>query len=324
MSVTLPTISVVICAFDPARWGDLVAGVNAASGMLAEGDELIVVIDHNGPLLEEAQAQLRARVVPSIGPLGLSGARNTGVGESSGDVVVFLDDDALPQDGWLQAYRERFGDPAVAVVGGAIDANWDGSPPPAWFPVEFGWVVGCDYRGLPAHGEAIRNPIGANMGIRRGAFERVGGFSAAVGRVGSKPTGNEETELAIRIRQDDPGAQIVRDAHTRVLHRVPASRRSLSYFMRRCYYEGRSKSALSRAVGAGDALRAEWDYVLRNLSSGVASNLVSALKGDLRALARASMLVVGLGATVTGYLVGRTLTPRGAGQPPVPSPAPGS
>jgi glycosyltransferase involved in cell wall biosynthesis len=313
-----PTISVVICAFDLSRWGDLVAGVEAACRMLADGDELIVVIDHNRLLLEEAQRRLCARVVPSCGPQGLSGARNTGVGISTSDVVVFLDDDALPQTGWLQAYRVRFADPRVALVGGAIDAQWECGRPPVWFPTEFGWVVGCDYRGLPAHGEAIRNPIGANMGIRRAVFERVGGFSLSVGRVGSKPTGNEETELAIRVRQADPAAQIVRDADTRVLHRVPASRSSLTYFLRRCYYEGRSKSALSRSVGARDALSSEREHVRRNLSSGVMTNLASALKGDLSGLARATLIVVGLGVTVIGYLLGWKRSLRGAGQPPVP------
>lgn len=305
-----PTICVVICAFDLARWGDLVAGVDAARQMLAEGDELVVVIDHNPRLLLKAQEELPGHVVPSAGPQGISGARNTGVAIATADVVVFLDDDAVPQPGWLQAYRERFADPAVALVGGAIEANWDGGQPPGWFPAEFGWVVGCDYRGLPGHGGTIRNPIGANMAVRRIALQRIGGFSSRVGRVGNHPSGAEETEFAIRVRQAEPGALIVRDARTRVLHRVPASRRSVYYFVRRCYHEGGSKAALSRAVGVGDALRTEWPYVLHDLSGGIARNIASALKGDLNGLARMVMLLVGFGATAFGYLQGRARSMR--------------
>ena len=47
------------------------------------------------------------------------------------------------------------------------------------------------------------------MAFRRAAVERVGGFIPGIGRVGVTPLGCEETELAIRLRQDDPRAVVL-------------------------------------------------------------------------------------------------------------------
>jgi GT2 family glycosyltransferase len=43
-----------------------------------------------------------------------------GLEEASGDVVAFLDDDVVPQPGWLRAIVEPFADPSVACVGGRV------------------------------------------------------------------------------------------------------------------------------------------------------------------------------------------------------------
>ncbi|WP_235738042.1 glycosyltransferase family 2 protein [Nocardioides alcanivorans] len=164
-----PSIAVVICTWTADRLDLLRAAVGESLAQLGRCDELVVVIDHN----EVLRAQLarewhgtRARVVGSEGPRGLSGARNTGVGATKADVLVFLDDDALPSAGWLGTLREAFEDATVAAVGGGVVPRWSAERP-TWFPDEFGWVVGCDYTGLAPDGAEIRNPIGANMAVRR-------------------------------------------------------------------------------------------------------------------------------------------------------------
>ena len=62
-------------------------------------------------------------------------------------------------------------------------------------------MVGCSYTGLPTRRADVRNVIGAAMAFRREAFTLAGTFSDLVGRVGTTPTGCEETELCIRLRK---------------------------------------------------------------------------------------------------------------------------
>ncbi|MFT3832039.1 MAG: glycosyltransferase [Micropruina sp.] len=302
-------IAVVICAYDEGRWPSLEQAASATLGQFEADDELVVVIDHNPDLLAKARdswAALRqVQVVPNAGGRGLSGGRNTGIEVSSAPVIAFLDDDAVPRAGWLDALGARFADGRVAAVGGAVEPRWAAGGPPVWLPDEFGWVVGCDYRGLPGDGAPIRNPIGASMAVTRDAFDAVGGFSERLGRTGELPTGCEETELGIRIRTGLPGRLILRDTTAIVDHLVPAARGTLRYFVRRCWNEGRSKAALSALVGSGPALASERGHALRLLTEAPARYLRQAVAGDRGGLARALCCALGLAVTAAGYASSR-------------------
>ncbi len=295
-------VSVVVCTYTERRWPELSAGVAAVAQQLRDGDELLVVVDHNDALLERAKAELPGRVVPNSRGQGLSGARNTGVHEAVGDVVAFLDDDALPSDGWLEALRAPFRDAAVTGVAGGVNPAWEGGRAPRWFPLEFGWVVGCDYVGLAGDGERVRNPIGASMALRRDPVLAVEGFSELVGRVGTLPVGCEETELSIRLAQHDPGVTVVRASSHPVAHLVPRDRQTPRYFVSRCYHEGRSKAVLGRLVGTQQGLASERTYATRTLPLGVLRHLAAVLRGDVFGVARAAAIVVGLGTTAVGYV----------------------
>ena len=297
-----PSVTVVVCTYTARRWPELVAGVTELAAQLGEHDEIVVVVDHNPELLERVQAELPAVAVANAGARGLSGARNTGVAAAHGDIVAFLDDDACPEPGWVEAYRARFADERVVGVGGAVAPRWEGGRAPRWFPPEFGWVVGCDYVGLPADGGSIRNPIGASMAVRRKALDTAGGFSELVGRVDTLPVGCEETDLFIRIRQEWPDVVVVRDASAKVRHLVPRERQTVAYFLSRCFHEGRSKAVLAGSVGTADGLSSERAYVRSVLPRGAARHLRRGLGGDAGGLGRAVAVPAGLAATVTGYL----------------------
>ena len=298
--------TVVICAYTEERWDALLAAVESVRAQLRPGDDVVVVIDHNAELRKRAAATFAdspdVRVLANTHGRGLSGARNTGVEAARGDVLAFLDDDATAQPGWLHELRAAFEDDAVAVVGTTVRPRWEGGRAPRWFPPEFGWVVGCGYVGLPTETAVIRNPIGASMAIRSAAFTLVGGFSDLVGRVGALPVGCEETEFCIRLARSAPAAVILHQPGSAVDHLVPADRQRLGYFVRRCFHEGRSKWAVTSLGGAKAGLSAERQYVRVVLPTGVFRGLRRALtRLDADALARASVIVLGLSCTVLGF-----------------------
>lgn len=303
-----PTATVVICAYSTHRVPVLRAAVASVLRQLRHDDELVVVIDHNEELLAAARADLTADAAPALRVIanhnrrGLSGARNAGVAAARGELVAFLDDDAVPRADWLARLTEGFAEPEVIGAGGVAAPDWVGGPP-AWLPQEFLWVVGCSYRGLPQEPEEIRNPIGATMAFRRTAILQAGGFTDGIGRIGRVPLGCEETELSIRVTRST-GGRILHQPAALVDHVVTAERLRIGYFLHRCWAEGISKAFVSRLAGNQAALASERRYSTRTLPSGVYGGLRDGLGGDLAGFKRAAAIVAGLLVTVAGYLRG--------------------
>jgi GT2 family glycosyltransferase len=299
-------VSVVVCAWTAHRWGPLRDAVRSLREQTPAPADFIVVVDHNDDLLARVRGDLPDVVaIANAEQRGLSGGRNTGVRQATGDIVAFLDDDARASPGWLAAIVDACREGRVMGVGGPVIPRWERAAP-GWLPEEFLWVVGCSFRGQPDRVAAIRNPIGANMAFRREVFRRVGMFTHALARTaGSRFVSCDETEFSIRMRQRIPDAEIVLAPGMRVEHLVPAERTTWRYFRTRCFGEGFAKALVSESVGSGDGLASERYYVLGVLQAGVARGLLDALRGDPAGVRRAGAIVAGLAITIAGYLRAR-------------------
>ena len=187
------------------------------------------MIDHNDGLLDRAAAALAdgSRCWPTPARPGLSGARNTGI-------------DGIHRRHRLLPRRRRGGrartgartcwrrTPTRPSSGSAARRCPSGRPPPpAWWPTEFGWVVGCSYRGQPTTTVAGPQPdglqhVGAPHGPRRGRWLRRRPGSHR----GDSPLGCEETELCIRAAELFPDGRLpVRAAGRRAPPRARPSGR---------------------------------------------------------------------------------------------------
>ena len=301
---TRPTISVVIAAFSSERWDYLRAAVASVAAQASPALETIVVIDHNPDLLARARRELAAAVRPNAGARGASGARNTGVAHSRGEIVAFLDDDAAATSGWLGRLRAHFADPGVVGVGGRIDPLW-ATDRPRWFPGEFGWTIGASYTGMPEQTARVRNVWAGNMAVRRAAFDAAGGFREDFGKVGtaSRP---EDTDLCMRVT----GGAWLYDPACAVGHRVPAQRARFRYFLARCYNEGRGKAGLAALNGAESSTSAERGYATRVLPRAILRSLGEALHGDAAGILRGAAIIAGLAVTVAGFAAGSTASTR--------------
>ncbi|MFI5036188.1 MAG: glycosyltransferase [Acidimicrobiales bacterium] len=297
-------VSIVVCAYTLERWDALLAAAASCQRQTRAPDEIWLVTDHNEELRERAALEIPGvQVVANRFERGLSGARNTGVAMSTGDVIAFLDDDAYADAEWLAELIRPFDDPRVAGVGGWIKPDWE-SGVLAWLPESFYWVLGCSYRGLPDDGAEIRNPIGASMALRRGVFAAVGGFTSGIGRVGRVPLGCEETELCIRYAGRHPEDRFVLARSAVVHHRVPATRATWRYVRSRCWAEGLSKAAVASLVGASSGLAAERRHVARTIPAELLESL-RAPDGASVAARRIGVLIAGTGVAAAGWVRGR-------------------
>jgi len=112
-------------------------------------------------------------------------ARNLGIQQAAGEVVAFIDDDAVPEATWLDHLTAPFADPEVAAAGGwvrgrnGISYQWQcrnvdatGATQPLNLPDMRARVL------RPGQGRAIKTE-GTNMAVRREVLADLGGFDPA-------------------------------------------------------------------------------------------------------------------------------------------------
>jgi glucosyl-dolichyl phosphate glucuronosyltransferase len=296
--------TVVMATYDMKRWSQLSSAVES---MLSDTDlpgRVVISVDQNRELYEKIRVTWpEITTVLNSDQRGVSTTRNIGTESVQTPFIVFLDDDIKVFPGWLSRLLEPFADPTVVGTGGGVVAGWE-TGRPSWFPVEFDWVVGASYRGMPVSRSVIRNVWAENMAVRTEVFQAVGGFRSDFGKVGDR-SNPEDTELCIRMGASSPTAKWIYVPEALVEHHVPASRAKLSYFLRRTYLEGSGKLEMARLLGQQEKLQSERDYLRRILPSGISAGLWAAARhGDGSGLLKSAAIVAGVASAAIGVIAG--------------------
>lgn len=235
--------------------------------------ELLVVDNGSTDDTREVAAALvaarpgRARLAVEA-TLGLSSARNLGVRLARGEWLAFLDDDATPAPGWLDAYERALGRPGVLAAGGPIEPDF-AAPPPEWLGAEFLPYLSAWERGPDAHRLAYAEyPRGTNMALRRAAFERFGEFDPRLGRRGRSLRSCEEIELCLRLERAGERVEYLPGAA--VEHLVETERLSPGWMRRRFAAQGFSEAIIDWRHGGFAALAAGLRRAARQLGAAPA------------------------------------------------------
>jgi glycosyltransferase involved in cell wall biosynthesis len=193
---------------------------------------------------------------------GLSHARNRGIAESRGPLLIYVDDDATLFPNYLKAYSTFFQThPTILAAGGPILPFYE-SPPPNWlthFTKEL--LTGYLYRG-PRPGFFTRGkyPGGGNACYRRTFFDRFGLFNTALGRSGKNLIGAEEKDLFSRYLA--AGGRIGYLPEAAINHYIPPEKLTRAHLRR-----------LSRSIGISERIRtrslSRTAYLQRLLSEGI-------------------------------------------------------
>ncbi|MCU1670205.1 MAG: glycosyl transferase family 2, partial [Blastococcus sp.] len=144
----------------------------------------VVVVDNASGASDVARIRAAAphvEVVESPRNLGFAGGCNLGVRHSTGEYLAFVNNDARPEPGFLQAAVAEFGDRTVGAVAAKV-LDWDGERVDfvgsalAWYGQGFKIEVGAVDDGRFDEVRDVLFGTGSALVVRRSAFEQLGGF----------------------------------------------------------------------------------------------------------------------------------------------------
>jgi glycosyltransferase involved in cell wall biosynthesis len=247
-------ISVILCTYN--RSESLTKALSSvAESVLPEsvGWEVLVVDNNSKDQTREVVEGFcrrypgRFRYVFEV-KQGKSHALNTGIRESGGEILAFVDDDVTVEPTWLQNLTANLHESEWAGAGGRILAERNFSRP-RWLAIEgpysMGGVLVFFDRGDKA-GELDWAPYGTNMAFRRAMFEKHGGFRTDLGPIPGSEIRGEDTEFGRRLVSAKERLRYEPEAI--VYHSVPANRLRKEYFLAWWFDFGR---ALAREWGRG-------------------------------------------------------------------------
>lgn len=206
----LPFVSAVICTYNRAKYLDRC--IESLKNQNYTNFEIIVV---NGPSTDETDFVLKKypeiKLIRQTKLNGLSFARNLGIEASKGDIVAFIDDDAVADTNWIQFLVEGYKDESVGGVGGLVYG-----PQKTHLQFDRGIINKC---GAPT---PIRNEdsiikkdefyiiMGTNSSFQKNILKEVGGFDPYFRYY------HDESDLCVRIAKK--GYRIVYKRDAFVIH----------------------------------------------------------------------------------------------------------
>lgn len=243
------TISVIICTYSMTRYDDTLEAVNSILNQSYKNYEIIIVVDRNVNLYKELKDNMKndkVMIVSNINEGGLSGSRNVGVEKSTGEIIAFLDDDAIADQNWLHELVKLYNEKDVIGVGGPIRPKWLDNKEPKWIPKELYWTMGCTYKGFNNHKRCVRSNFGSNMSFLKRVFDGEL-FNTSYGLIGKNGVG-EETEFSIRIKKKYKDCKIIYNPDAVVYHKIFKFRKSIKHILKRCYEYGLNYGSLIRSL----------------------------------------------------------------------------
>jgi glycosyltransferase involved in cell wall biosynthesis/GT2 family glycosyltransferase len=215
-----PSISVVINTLNRADLLD--DAIRSVSQLDYPAYELIVV---NGPSTDHTETVI-ARWAGKIkqlrcGDANLSISRNVGIAAAAGEIVAFLDDDAVPHSAWLTHLARHYGDRSVGGVGGFTVDNtgvqWQvrkticdrfGN---AYYVDDLFDERSLNFPGTPY----FSSLLGTNSSFRRTALQAIGGFDHTFAYL------LDETDVCLRLV--DAGWKILYEPAAMIFHQFAES-----------------------------------------------------------------------------------------------------
>ncbi len=262
-------LTAIICTYNRANYiGNLLESI--AANDLPKSEYEVLLVDNNCTDNTQEICEAFTKVHPDIQfhytyepEQGLSAARNKGIKEAHGDILVYIDDDALVDTHYLRTYADWFAaHPETMACGGPIEPLYE-TAEPDWMTsytraLLCAWMnYGNKVRAYP-HG---RYPGGGNAAYRKTVFAKVGLFNTTLGRKGGNLMGSEEKDIFDKMHT--LGMQVLY-LPTPVLHHIiPQSKLERPYFDRLTLQMGISERQRTLSIGTGKQLKRIFAEVIK-------------------------------------------------------------
>lgn len=260
--------SVIFCTYNREKYIYNAMKSIAEQDFPKQGYEIVLVnnnsTDNTKQICEQFQADYPSVVFRYFDETnqGLSYARNRGVKESKGEILVFVDDDATVSDNYLPSIDTFFaGHPDVSACGGPIIPVYEADKPKWLSHYTEQLIGGALYEGDKV--KPFRNgkfPGGGNSAFRKGVFEKYGLFNVELGRKGTGLIGAEEKDLYDRLTKGNE--QFYYLPEMILYHYIPEKKLTESHFRELTYSIGKSERIRTKSVS-------EKEYRKRLLSEAV-------------------------------------------------------
>ncbi len=240
-------LSVIICTYNRQKY------IYNCLKSIADNDfpsskYEILVVNNNSTDATNDECERFGNDFPAIGfrvveerNQGLSFARNRGIIEAKGDVLVYVDDDATVNKEYLTTIEEFFiATPEAMAVGGAIFPVYE-TVEPKWMS-HYTRVLITAYKNEGDSIHLMRGgsfPSGGNVAYRKQLFDRVGCFNIDLGRKGTSLIGAEEKALFDKVKSEKMPIYYL--PNMILYHIIPASKLTKEYFDRLTISMGKSE-----------------------------------------------------------------------------------
>jgi GT2 family glycosyltransferase len=241
----------------PAALARLLAGL---ARQAAAPPYQLVVVDNDPRPHAEPELPAGAVLVREPAP-GAAAARNRGVAETTTPLLAMLDDDVVPEAGWLRALAEPVLEGRADLVGGRVVLDPD-APRPRWLaPAIEGYLTALDLGEAERALQPDESLLTANLLTRTALLREVGGFDTGLGPRPGAQIVADDVQLVRALR--GAGARAVYAPGAVVVHELPAERLQRRWLLRRAYLQGRSdwrvdRSSLTGRRAGGARVAASW------------------------------------------------------------------
>ncbi|AGK61103.1 putative glycosyltransferase [Archaeoglobus sulfaticallidus PM70-1] len=231
--------------------------------------------------------------------LGLLLSRNRGAKLAEGDIIAFIDDDAVADRKWIEELVKTYELDAIAA-GGKLVPLWI-TKEPKWFPEEFYWMIGATHLGFPDKIAEVRNTFGSNISFRRDIFLELGGFNPSMGGIkGNRMLQGGETEFCERMRQRY-GKGVMYNPDAIVYHKIFSRRLEKKFLLRRAFWQGYSKAVMKRMAGE---IGEEMTFIKFLMKDRLVVRFVDMLKGSGEDAVKILMILIFTFFVGVGYIWG--------------------